>query len=426
MKKKCPKCGTWCEPQKRSIIQKAGDGYTKTKDSFAKFGEGIGEKIGGKDGGTVGKIVGDSIGDKTPAPYLMAASEALFGDKYVFECPQCGHKWTQGEEDAPSKNKQSVNQQKTSIAENLEKPIVDIKPIFISYKRVNKDQVFKLIKQIEQTLGVECWYDKKGIESSSNFKYDICKAIDNAKVVLFMHSKAHSEIDFKNDWTIKELNYALDSEKNDPEKKVVLVHLDNAPLKNSIRMDFGTRDNIDSQDPEQWDKLMNNLRRWLNLDSSVSAIQGETKYKEEPSSSHGVKNALGRVVNMGTRIDFRKTKLNLENLYIKGKEIKEKGKEYLVEVAESYRVDAEQGDARAQYKLGRKYKLGSGVDKDYREAVRWFQKSAKQDYADAQFELGVMYEYGYGVDKDIALARYWYQRAAEQGDKDAKKALAEL
>ena len=119
MKKQCPECKTWCEPQKRSIIQKAGDGYTKTKDSFAKFGEGIGEKIGGKDGGTVGKIVGDSIGDKTPAPYLMAASEALFGDKYVFECPQCGHKWTLGEE-TPSKIKQYVDNAKSSIEE---KPI---------------------------------------------------------------------------------------------------------------------------------------------------------------------------------------------------------------------------------------------------------------------------------------------------------------
>ncbi len=421
MKKRCPKCGTWCEPQKRSFIQKAGDGFAKTKDSFAKFGEGIGEKIGGKDGGTVGKIVGDSIGDKTPAPYLMAASEALFGDKYVFECPQCGHKWTQGEEDAPSKNKQSVNQQKTSIAENLEKPIVNKKRIFISYKRVNASQVFQLKERIEQTLGEECWYDKEGIESSAYFDSVICNAIDNADVVLFMHSKAHLGIDFENDWTVKELRYALGKR-----KKVILVHLDEAQLDNIFLMEFSTRNNIDSQDPEQWDRLMNDLHRWLNPDSSVSVIQGEMKYKEEPSSSHGVKNALSRVINMGTKIDYRKTKLNLENLYIKGKEIKDKGKEYLVEAAESYRVDAEQGDARAQYKLGRKYKLGSGVDKDYREAVRWFQKSAEQDYADAQFELGVMYEYGYGVDKDIALARYWYQRAAEQGDKHAKKALAEL
>ena len=421
MKQQCSKCGTWCESQKRSFIQKAGDGFAKTKDSFAKFGEGIGEKIGGKDGGTVGKIVGDSIGDKTPAPYLMAASEALFGDKYVFECPQCGHKWTQGEEDAPSKNKQSVNQQKTSIAENLEKPIVNKKRIFISYKRVNASQVYKLKERIEQTLGEECFYDKKDIESSSFFPDRICKAIVDAKVVLFMYSKAHLNIDYENDWTNKELNVALGEH-----KKIVLVNLDKAPLKGRFLAHFGDRDNIDSQDPEQWDKLMNDMRRWLNLNSSVSAIQGETKYKEEPSSTHGVKYALGRLANIGSKINSRETKHYLEKLYIKGKEIKEKGEEYLVEAAESYRVDAVKGDARAQYKLGRKYKLGSGVTKDYGEAVRWFQKSAEQDYPNAQYELGFMYEYGYGVDKDISLARYWYQRAAEQGDKDAKKALTEL
>ena len=293
--------------------------------------------------------------------------------------------------------------------------------IFISYKRVNKDQVFKLIERIEKTLEVECWYDKKGVESSSHFDYVICKAIDNADVVLFMHSKAHLGIDFENDWTVKELNYALRTK-----KRVILVHIDNAPLENIFLMEFSTRNNIDSQDPEQWERLMHDLRRWLNLAPSDSVIQGETEYKEGDKPTHGMKKTLGRVVDMGTKLNFRKTKLNLENLYIKGKEIKEKGEEYLAEVAESYRVDAEQGDARAQYKLGRKYKLGSGVDKDYREAVRWFQKSAEQDYADAQFELGVMFEYGYGVDKDISLARYWYQRAAEQGDKDAKKALAEL
>lgn len=421
MKKQCPECKTWCEPQKRSIIQKAGDGYTKTKDSFAKLGENIGEKIGGKDGGTIGTIVGDIVSNTMPAPLIGAASEALMGDKYVFECPKCGHKWTQGEEDAPSINEQCVDQEKKSIVENYEKPIVNKKRIFISYKRVNASQVFQLKERIEQTLGEECWYDKEGIESSAYFDSVICDAIDNADVVLFMHSKAHLGIDFENDWTVKELRYALGKR-----KKVILVHLDDAPLDNIFLMEFSTRNNIDSQDPEQWDRLMHDLHRWLNLDSSVSTIQGETEYKVGDGSTHGVKNTLGRVVNMGTKLNLRKTKLNLENLYIKGKEIKEKGKEYLAEVAENYRVDAEQGDARAQYKLGRKYKLGSGVDKDYREAVRWFQKSAEQDYPDAQFELGVMYEYGYGVDKDISLARYWYQRAAEQGDKDAKKALEEL
>lgn len=125
MKEHCPKCGTWCEPQKRSIIQKAGDGFSKTKDSFVRIGETIGEKIGGKDGGTVGKIVGDSIGDKTPVPYIMAASEVLIGDKFIVECPQCGHKWTLGEE-TPSKIRHFVEKAKTSMEE---------KPIFRTANR---------------------------------------------------------------------------------------------------------------------------------------------------------------------------------------------------------------------------------------------------------------------------------------------------
>ena len=103
----------------RSIIQKAGDGYARTKDSFAKLGENIGEKIGGKDGGAIGRMVGDSIGDKTPAPYIGATSEALIGDNF-FECPQCGHKWTLGEE-TPSKIRHFVEKTKTSMEE---KPIL--------------------------------------------------------------------------------------------------------------------------------------------------------------------------------------------------------------------------------------------------------------------------------------------------------------
>ena len=265
---------------------------------------------------------------------------------------------------------------------------------------------------------MECWYDKKGIESSSQFEYVICKAIDNADVVLFMHSKAHLEVDFANDWTVKELNYALRTK-----KRVILVHLDDAPLRNIFLMEFSTRNNIDSQDPEQWDRLMNDLRRWLKLDPSDSVVRSEMEYEEGDGSAHGIKSALGRLANAGTRLNFRKTKNKIEELYIKGKEIIEKGEEYL---AENYRIAAEQGDAHAQYKLGRKYKLGSGVDTDYGEAVRWFQKAAEQDFAAAQYNLGVMYEYGYGVDRDLSLAKYWYEKAADQGDKDAIAALAGL
>lgn len=81
--------------------------------------------------------------------------------------------------------------------------------IFISYKRVDKDKVFKIKEQIESVLGEKCWIDLDGIESDAQFKNVIINAINECEIVLFMYSKAHSKIiDIDNDWTIRELNFA--------------------------------------------------------------------------------------------------------------------------------------------------------------------------------------------------------------------------
>ena len=41
--------------------------------------------------------------------------------------------------------------------------------IFISYKRVDKDKVFRIKDQIESTIGEKCWIDIDGIESDAQF-----------------------------------------------------------------------------------------------------------------------------------------------------------------------------------------------------------------------------------------------------------------
>ena len=137
------------------------------------------------------------------------------------------------------------------------------------------------------------------------------------------------------------------------------------------------------------------------------------------------------------------------------------------------RLQAEQGDADAQYNLGYRYVTGIGVPQDRAEAVRWLRLAADQGHtqaedflgrmppmgsqratdnvaetelpatlppatgqsprlrnpfrvpslrtdaeqgdADAQFNLGVMYETGGGVLQDYAEAVRWYRLAAEQG-----------
>jgi uncharacterized protein len=48
---------------------------------------------------------------------------------------------------------------------------------------------------------------------------------------------------------------------------------------------------------------------------------------------------------------------------------------------------ADQGDATAQYILGRMYLDGNGVSQNYAEAVKWFRLSADRGDADAQKPL---------------------------------------
>ena len=255
--------------------------------------------------------------------------------------------------------------------------------IFISYKRADGEKVYKLIDKIEKTLGVKCWYDLEGIETAAQFMSKICTAIDNAEVVLFMHSSAHLGINYDNDWTVKELNYA-----HMTKKRVVLVKLDDAPLKNLFLMEYGTRNNIDSRDFRQWDKLMNDLRGWLNLGTSKNSVY---------------------------------SKAELEDLHKKGEEFYDK-KQY-AEAVKLFRKAAEQGYANAQTSLGWMYENGYGVTKDYGEAVRWYRKAAEQGEATAQNTLAIMYQYGSGVTKDYGEAVRWYRKAAEQGDDIAQNNL---
>jgi TPR repeat protein len=49
-----------------------------------------------------------------------------------------------------------------------------------------------------------------------------------------------------------------------------------------------------------------------------------------------------------------------------------------------YRKAVEQGDADAQFALGRCYEFGKGVPADYEEATKWYRKAAKQGHADAE------------------------------------------
>ena len=87
---------------------------------------------------------------------------------------------------------------------------------------------------------------------------------------------------------------------------------------------------------------------------------------------------------------------------------------------------AHDGDAKAEYLLGRSYMTGSGLPQDYVEASKWFQKAAAQGSAEATFGLGYLYEQGKGVSRDYRQAMSYYTVAAKQGDSTAANNLASM
>jgi TPR repeat protein len=85
---------------------------------------------------------------------------------------------------------------------------------------------------------------------------------------------------------------------------------------------------------------------------------------------------------------------------------------------------AEQGDAKAQTDLGFMYHNGWGVQKDSREAAKWFRKAAERGDREAQGQLGTMYLSGDAVPQDTGEALNWYRKAATQGDASMQDELA--
>ena len=86
---------------------------------------------------------------------------------------------------------------------------------------------------------------------------------------------------------------------------------------------------------------------------------------------------------------------------------------------ERFRRLAKEGQADAQFHLGRMYYFGEGVPQDYKEAEKWFRKSAEQGHARAQYNLGFMYAYGEGVPKDHVKAYAWFDVCIANGYEDS-------
>ena len=285
--------------------------------------------------------------------------------------------------------------------------------IFISYKRKNKDQVFSIVKKIETQLGVKCWVDLDGIESSAQFASKICKAIDTAEVVLFMHSSVHLDIDFEQDWTIKELNYA-----HAKKKRVVLVKLDNAPLDNIFLMEYGSKNNIDSQDETQFQKLLKDLKGWLSISSNAqNTVQTRNEISERTTATQEeMKICADYIYMVEHRAPIVASALG-KTTTIEVTDVTETGKK-VEALAKKGITEAEYAIGFGNYNRNRYWSMGG--DEKYKKAEYWLERAAKKGHVKAQATLAEMYYWGNEPEKSIP----WALPASQKNNMNAAQILA--
>ena len=109
-------------------------------------------------------------------------------------------------------------------------------------------------------------------------------------------------------------------------------------------------------------------------------------------------------------------------LYEQGKKLYDQKK--YTEAVKKLLPAAQKGHKKAQYRLGRCYDKGHGVQEDNQKAYQWYLKSAQQGHAKSQYQLGKCYMKGKGCTKDAAKAKTWLLKAVKNpkgGDKVIEK-----
>lgn len=90
---------------------------------------------------------------------------------------------------------------------------------------------------------------------------------------------------------------------------------------------------------------------------------------------------------------------------------------------DALRLQADAGDAEAQWELGMMLLNGQGGPADAVEARRYVRLSAESGYVSGQISMAVMLALGQGGAVDAPQARLWYGRAAEQNSAHALRGL---
>lgn len=95
-------------------------------------------------------------------------------------------------------------------------------------------------------------------------------------------------------------------------------------------------------------------------------------------------------------------------------------------LAQVYELRANNGDAQAAYDLGFLYNSGLGVEKNLREAFRWYLMAAQGGLLAAQEKVSLFYSVGVGTVKNDERSYFWLLIAQYNGGQNLSSQVLRL
>ena len=138
------------------------------------------------------------------------------------------------------------------------------------------------------------------------------------------------------------------------------------------------------------------------------------------SKGIGIKKSLSRakeLLEQASSLNHHKSTYYLGKLYLS-----KKSPYYdLTDAFNSFAIAANNNYAPAQNMIGQFLVTGTVVEKDYKKAVKYFERASKQGLTQAHCNLAFMYASGKGVFPNFGRAHQFAKKGIKQGNKKCQK-----
>lgn len=162
------------------------------------------------------------------------------------------------------------------------------------------------------------------------------------------------------------------------------------------------------------------LSKKISSDTKRSKIKNRVKtkpkVKPKPSIKQSIKRTVSSKKSVMKKLATVKPKIQPEpELEIEAQPIQtNQSIESLIESPIQIPTEEQQLSTTRQFEIGLRYENGKGVEKNLKQAAKWYRRAAEQGHTKAQYNLASLYENGQGVKKNLQQAMKWYKKAAEQ------------